>query len=310
MAAFADGLPFGFGFTKTVHRAPYPAISPSRAELSQKGKSVLITGGHTGIGFAISRAFAQAGADKIIIVGRRGDLVRSAASRVASEFPSVQVVGHTCDIADLASVDQLWKALAGEGTLIDVVVLNAAKVTLQPILGLGRDTAWSDYLLHVRSNLDFVERLFRQPGTDDRPKAVIHLASIAIHESKITGAYPLYGASKSAGTMLLQQVAKDVNPEHLQIISFHPGGIFTELAEQSGFKKDEEEWDDENLPGQFAVWAASPEARFLHGRFMWSKWDVDELKQGPLRKRIDEDNDFLKVGVVGIQEWETASKSE
>ena len=146
-----------------------PAISPHRAELSQKGKTVLITGGHTGIGFPISRAFSQAGADKIIIVGRRDDLVASAASRLASEF-STQVVGRACDIVDLASVEQLWKDLAIDGTLVDVLVLNAGKVTMQPILNIGRDTAWGDYFLHVRSNLDFVKKFFKQPGAENRPK--------------------------------------------------------------------------------------------------------------------------------------------
>lgn len=55
-----------------------------------------------------------------------------------------------------------------------------------------------------------------------------------------------------------------------------------------------------NLAGQFAVWAASAEARFLHGRFVWCNWDVDELKTGEIRKRIDEDNSYLKVGVLGL----------
>lgn len=32
------------------------------------------------------------------------------------------------------------------------------------------------------------------------------------------------------------------------------------------------------LPGDFVVWAVSPEARFLNGRFVWANWDVDELK--------------------------------
>lgn len=31
------------------------------------------------------------------------------------------------------------------------------------------------------------------------------------------------------------------------------------------------------LPGDFAVWLASPEANFLNGRFVWAQWDVDEL---------------------------------
>ncbi|KAK9234767.1 hypothetical protein V1525DRAFT_459135 [Lipomyces kononenkoae] len=304
MAPSAIELTPGFNFTKVLHSAPYPAISPSRPELSHKGKTVLVTGGHTGIGFAIARAFAQAGADKVIIIGRRDNLVASAASRLASEFSSSRVLGHVCDIADLTSVDELWKKLAKEKTTVDVVVLNAAKLSAKPILDLGRDTVWSDYLLHVRANLDFAERLHKQPGTGHRPKALINLTSVAIHESKLTGQFPTYGATKSAGTMLMQQVAKDVNPEELQIISYHPGGVYTELAEQSGFDKNDTQWDDENLPGQFAVWAASPEARFLHGRFVWAKWDVTELREGSLRIRIDEDNDFLKVGVVGIQEWE------
>lgn len=31
------------------------------------------------------------------------------------------------------------------------------------------------------------------------------------------------------------------------------------------------------LPGQFAVWLASPEAKFLRSKFVWANWDVKEL---------------------------------
>ena len=33
-----------------------------------------------------------------------------------------------------------------------------------------------------------------------------------------------------------------------------------------------------SLPSSFSVWLASPEARFLKGKFLWANWDVDELK--------------------------------
>lgn len=56
----------------------------------------------------------------------------------------------------------------------------------------------------------------------------------------------------------------------------------------------------EDLPGSFAVWAASPEAAFLHGRFVWAAWDVEELKSGPLREKLEKDDTFLKVTVKGI----------
>lgn len=57
--------------------------------------------------------------------------------------------------------------------------------------------------------------------------------------------------------------------------------------------------DTENLPGQFAVWAASEGARFLHGRFVPVWWDVDELKTEEVRSRMEEDL-FLRIGVVGL----------
>lgn len=34
-----------------------------------------------------------------------------------------------------------------------------------------------------------------------------------------------------------------------------------------------------DLPGSFIVWAASSEAEFLRGKYLWVNWDVDELKQ-------------------------------
>jgi hypothetical protein len=33
------------------------------------------------------------------------------------------------------------------------------------------------------------------------------------------------------------------------------------------------------LPANFIVWLASPEAAFLKGRFLWSNWDIKELKE-------------------------------
>lgn len=56
-----------------------------------------------------------------------------------------------------------------------------------------------------------------------------------------------------------------------------------------------------NLPGSFALWAASKEAKFLHGRFVWAEWDIDEYSKGELRKRIDDTVDFIRIGVVGLR---------
>lgn len=133
---------------------------------------MLITGGHIGIGFAIAKAFAQAKAERVIIVGRREDVVTSAASRLGSQFPDVQVAGRVCDVSDLASADALWAGLAKEDIVVDVVVLNAAKLLAKPILEAGRDAVWGEYLTNVRGNLDFTERLYKQPNAKGRRKGL------------------------------------------------------------------------------------------------------------------------------------------
>lgn len=60
--------------------------------------------------------------------------------------------------------------------------------------------------------------------------------------------------------------------------------------------------DTENLPGHTAVWAATKEAQFLHGRFFLANWDIDEVRNGVVGKQIQENANFLKIGMEGLSE--------
>jgi hypothetical protein len=54
------------------------------------------------------------------------------------------------------------------------------------------------------------------------------------------------------------------------------------------------------LPSDFGVWAASSEAAFLHGRFVWAAWDLGEMRSEEVLKRIKSDHDFLTFRLVGM----------
>ncbi|KAI1636377.1 putative short-chain dehydrogenase [Biscogniauxia mediterranea] len=287
-------------FTKTFRKTPYATISPDRPELSQVGKTVLITGGNQGIGFAIARSYIKASASKVIISGRRADAVATAAAELAGEASSgTQVEGRICDVSKPSDIKGLWEGFEKDGIVIDVLVLNAASLSVpKPILEAGTETIWYDYMVNTRAPLDFTERFYKQPT--DKLKYLVGVSTMAIHDFDIAGTRAGYGLTKNAGSLVLQLIAKDTSPDKMQVVNFHPGGVYTNSARESGNDENSAAWDDVMLPGNFAVWAASPEARFLHGRFVWVNWDVDELKTGSIRERIDNDPDFLKIGVNGL----------
>ena len=52
------------------------------------------------------------------------------------------------------------------------------------------------------------------------------------------------------------------------------------------------------LPAAFAVWASTKQAAFLHGRFVWANWDMEELVN---RRTEFKDPGFLKLGLQGSE---------
>ncbi|KAM0424381.1 hypothetical protein ACHAPT_010301 [Fusarium lateritium] len=290
---------------QTLHKKPYPAISPTRPELSQEGRTILITGGNSGIGFSIARAFVAARASRIIIVSRRYDSVQAAATQLAKEAedqdsPTV-TEGRVCDVADLDSTASLWRSLKSDGIYVDTLVLNAATLgNPQPLLQGGLDMVWQDFNTNVRTYVDFTERFHKQEGQGAKGrKALLGLSTCAICIRHYAADRPSYGITKLASTDYLQQVALEVKPEEMQVSVFHPGIVFTEVAVAAGLDDTAYPWDDENLPGHYAVWAASPEAEFIHGRFVWAAWDVEELK-GIIEDGMKKNPRFLTAGIEGL----------
>jgi NAD(P)-dependent dehydrogenase (short-subunit alcohol dehydrogenase family) len=56
---------------------------------------------------------------------------------------------------------------------------------------------------------------------------------MVIHDFGATGGMPNYSLTKNASTLALQQVAKDLDSTEVQIVSFHPGAIFTAAARRA-----------------------------------------------------------------------------
>ena len=220
------------------------------------------------------------------------------------ESPTVYV-SRTVDQANNADVVTFWESLAAEGTTVDVLVLNATLFTeAKPLHELSIDRIGRELDINVKGPLHLVQKFRAQHGFKESPKTILNVSTCAIHmqHNGIVQAQPSYTLTKSAATLACSVMADTVSPEELQIINFHPGMVYSDAWSALGITKDMLPFDEYDLPSSFAVWAASPEARFLHGRFVWVNWDVTELGSGINKKNLEANPDYLRISVIGLRD--------
>ncbi|KAF4341531.1 3-oxoacyl [Fusarium beomiforme] len=259
-------------FTNVYHNKPYPSIDPNRPELSAAGKFVVITGGGTGIGKATAIAFAQAGASKLAILGRRIDRLETAAVEIAqASGGKADVILESADISKRSSLDAAVASLVKKagGAKIDVLISNAGFAPKQgPVLGYDE----SQFRQGIELNLIGAFNTLQCFAPVLAKNAYVFNTSTGmVHIKPMIQAWA-YSAAKSAAAKMFQYFQDD-NPEW-HVVQVQPGIVETEMSNESGVPTQ----DDPALPAQFYVWLASPEAEFLKGKFVWANWDVDELK--------------------------------
>jgi len=114
-------------FTSLLHHTTYPSISPLRPAISASGKTIIISGGGTGIGPSIATSFARASASAIGIFGRsEPSLIASAAAIRLAAPPDTIVAYAVADQVDAGATNAAFETLARELGRVDVFVANAA----------------------------------------------------------------------------------------------------------------------------------------------------------------------------------------
>lgn len=312
--------------TKTTHRTQYPAIDPTNPANSAAGKTIVISGGTGGVGYFIARGFFKAGAGTIVLLARRQEALDEGSANLRAEiiaaYGKTDVWTYLIDIgnAGAAPINAVFEDVRkrlndeGKGKDIDILVTNAADGNMgKATLEYDHNAVQAAFGMNVAGNLNLV-RAFLAPEMPAIPltpfggaakdlgdavapkheKVVIDVSTAAIHV-QIPG-QALYSASKLAFTHILTHLQTELDGlpgDPVRIVSFQPGLLLSPGVRRGGLKEGDLPFDDESLPGGFAVWLASPAAAFLKGRFVWSRWDVDELIA--LKPKFEEDPTFCQV---------------
>ena len=229
------------------------------------GRTALITGASSGIGEAIARAFAGAGA-AVLLMSRD----RERALRVASGLPGSDVI--PCDVGDEAGVAAAFRTIDH----LDILVNNAGI----GLVGDVEETSLEDFQRLFRTNVEglFLVTRAALPLIRASRGSIINMASVA-------GMIGLkrrfaYCASKGAVIALTRQLAVDY-PTEMRVNCICPGTVDTPFIEGilEQYPADEKNSVREQLEkrqplgrlgraeeiAELAVYLASDQASFMNG---------------------------------------------
>jgi NAD(P)-dependent dehydrogenase (short-subunit alcohol dehydrogenase family) len=191
--------------------------------LDLSNKNAVVIGGTSGIGLAISKALAKAGAN-VVPTGRRADLVTAAANEI--EALGRQSLAVACDVTDNASIESLLQKVISKLGSVHILVNSAGRTKRMPTL----DVPESDWNAIMETNLSGTMRtcrIFGRHMIEQRYGRIINIASIASFRALYEVA--AYSASKAAVASLTKSLAIEWATKGVCVNAIAPGVFRTDL---------------------------------------------------------------------------------
>ena len=185
-----------------------------------KDKLALITGGGTGIGLGIAKAFINAGA-RVVITGRRQEVLENAVDILGVKAAYIQN-----DISDHEIIPVLVHQIEEQYGPIDILVNNAGK----HLKKWAQDTTDEDFFQVINTNLLSVFSLTRSCAANmlKRKKGCILMIS------SMTALFGMdrvvaYGVSKTALTGLINGLVTEYSKSNVRVNAIAPGWIESDI---------------------------------------------------------------------------------
>ena len=189
-----------------------------------ENRTAVVTGGAQGLGYAIARAFADAGAQIVI-----GDLDGEAASAAASSLDiGDRAIGLACDVVDLVQVEHLCSVVVERFGALDVMVNNAGITRDATMRKMSEDQFDQVISVHLRGTWNGLRsasgHMRDQPGGG----SIINVSSIAGKVGNL--GQTNYSAAKAGIVGMTKAAAKEVGFKNVRVNAIQPGFINTPMT--------------------------------------------------------------------------------
>lgn len=237
------------------------------------GRLALITGSSAGIGLALARGLAQAGA-AVVLNGRDAGKLQAAASALVAE--GLEVHARAFDVCDAEAVEAAVAQIEADIGPLEVLVNNAGIQRRGPFAEFARSD-WQDIL---RTNLDAPFIVGQAVARRMLPRGRGSIINICSVQSELgrPGIAP-YTATKGALKMLTKGMAIDLGPHGIRVNGIGPGYFKTELnqklVDDPAFsawlvnRTPSRRWGEVDELAPAAVFLASDASAFVNGHILY-----------------------------------------
>jgi 3-oxoacyl-[acyl-carrier protein] reductase len=193
-----------------------------------KGKTAIVTGASKGIGAAIARSLAKAGAS--VVVNYASD--KTGADRAVADIEAAggKAIAVQGDVSKETDVLKLFEAADAAFGKVDVLVNNAGVYQFAPLEDVTVEHFHRHFDINVLGALLATREAAKRFG--DRGGAVINVSSLASQVAVPTAS--VYSATKGAMDVLSRVLAAELGPRNIRVNSLNPGAVETEGTHTAG----------------------------------------------------------------------------